>query len=245
MESSRVRSMEAASSKARHRKVDLEHTRSAAATEDGRRASDRAYFVRPLRADQGDLWQYGELRSWYGGGAGGGDAMAGDDFRAPPMGAALVQGGYSIPAIVARGGTTLGTSIGGANPHLPDAAPSASVTLNDAINAARTSAQGETRRALRQAHWTDRDALVAVGTETSRRLLAPTGYASNLVATSRPFKDRPAADDTWRFNPPPPNALKETFVTSRVVGARDAAGNSQRTKDTKNIFSATDTRNYW
>jgi hypothetical protein len=240
IESSRVKSMEAASSKARHRKVDLEHSRAEAASETDRRASDRAYFVRPLRGDQSELWQYGELRSWYGGGAGGGDAMAGDDFRAPSIGIALTHAGYSVPAHTAHL-----TSSFDHNPHSSTAPTLPSDTINEKINAARTAVLGETRRQLNAAHWSDRDALIAVSGETSRQLLAPTGFTEGLVLTSRPFKNRPAEDDTWRFNPPKPAVLKEAFMTSRSDAAHDGTRNSQRSKDTKIIFNTTDAKNYW
>ena len=241
IESSRIKSMEASSSKAQHRRVDLQHSRAEAATETDRRAPDRAYFVRPLRGDESELWQYGELRSWYGGGAGGGDAMAGDDFRAPSMGVALTDSGYSVPARSAQHSTMTFDR----NPHASNAPRVPGDYINETINAARTSALGDARRQLNGAHWSQRDALLAVSVETSRQLLAPTGFTDTLVLTSRPFKNRPSGDDAWRFDPPKPTVLKEAFMTSRNLGAYEGAGNSQRAKETKNVFNATDAKNYW
>jgi hypothetical protein len=69
--------------------VAAEHARAEAGSEASRRASDRAFFVRPQRAAASELWAYGELRAWYGGDAGGSDdrALAGSDFAGPPVGA--------------------------------------------------------------------------------------------------------------------------------------------------------------
>jgi len=241
LESARARALDASASRARAAAAAAAHARAEAATEAGRRAPDRAFFVRPQGAAARDAWAHGELRAWYGGAAGGGgaDEALGADFAAPPLGAALRASGYAAPA---RAGAA-------AAPN-PFAAPAPGAARdapprNEVLNAARAAALGAARAAAARAHWTDRDALLRAGAASARALLGATGYAPDLVATSRPFRDRPPEEDAPRFAAPDPRALRDAMATARADGARENVGNAARARETKLVFAATDTRNYW
>jgi hypothetical protein len=228
------RSADVAASKARSAQTLQGHARLEAALESGRRAPERAYFLRPYGLLDKELWQHQELRGWYGGGASG--TLAGPHFGTGPLGAELAQQGYTRAAAPERAHE-------GKNPYRPDAPRPEPV--ESALNTARMAAQQTWRASANRTHWMDREALLPLEQVTARAALGATGFSQDLVQTSRPFKSRSVAEDSWRFLPPEPAALRSTMEAQRVQGAREGVGNVARAAAAHQRGFASDPSSYF
>ena len=231
----RVRDADVAASRARASQVAATHARLETATEAGRRAPDRAYYIRPYGELDKNLWAAGDLRTWYGGGEGG--ALSGPDFGTATLGQTL-SGGYTMSASEARRAPQA------LNPHALDApaVPDPNVPLNTVRAAATASA----RSTLNRTHWSDREGLLVKERSAAVEMAVATGYTPDLVTSSRPFKSRPAAEENGtRFVQLPPSTIRDAMLTARIDGARENVGNAVRARETKHIFMATDSRNFY
>lgn len=236
---SQKRAHEVAASKARAAQVRHEHTRLQSA-EDAHRASDRTFFLRPLPKDAADLWSHAQLREWYGGAERGSmDTSAMPDFgRTQALGQTLRQTGYVIPADTSR--AALGET---ANPYATNSPRQDGAEV--AMNTARAAALGTWRANANRAHWLDREAVLQVEQQSARDMLGATGWRPDMVATQRPFKARTAAEDGWRFSPPPPDKLKADLERTRVAGAREGVGNAAASHATGVRMMASRPGFYW
>jgi len=230
---SQQRAKDVAAAKARKQQVNEQHSRSEAATEEGRRAPDRAYFVRPYGHLDKDLWQHGDIRSWYSGGASTG-SLAGPDFGGPTLGTTLKRSGYTVKAE---------PFVEPPNPHARDAPPLP--RLEDTINTARFSSTYRWRAQANTLHWMDREAMLPLEKTTARENLAATQWLPDVVEQGKPFKSRTAEEDAWRFAPPPPKALKETMVTARFEGAKPGVENFRNSRVSSLRALATERSNFF
>jgi len=230
---SAARSAEAAASRARRAQVFETHARLEEGLEAGRRAPDRAYYLRPYNHMGNDLWQHPELRSWYSGGAASG-TLAGPDFGAATLGATLAEAGYTMPAARALPAPPNPFRAGAPEPPHPA----------DALNSTRAALAASWRARANDVHWMDREALLP-----AERAAAATQrdafWSQGLVKDAQPFKARTAEESAHRFSPPPPAALRETMETARVEGARGGLGNAAAARAAKMSAFATDRSNFF
>lgn len=228
-----ARAAEVAASRARRAQVSETHARLEAGLEAGRRAPDRAYYLRPYNNMGKDLWEHDDLRSWYSGGAATG-TLAGPDFGAATLGATLMEAGYTMPASCAMANPPNPFSAGAPAPPHPAAA----------LNTARASLEGAWRRSANDVHWLDREGLLPV-----ERLAAATQrdafWSKGLTGGAAPFKARPLEEDAHSFAPPPPAALRGAMETARVEGARGGVANAASARAAKMSAFATDAANYF
>ena len=235
LSSSQARAAEVAASRARRTQVAETHARQEQGSEADRRASDRAFFLRPYNNLGRDLWDHQELRSWYSNGAGTG-SLAGADFSGAPLGATLSAAGYTMPASRALPPPP--------NPFRADApAP-----LHPAapLNSARAALQRDWRHAANGVHWMDREALLPLEARTARAACSEAlGFSAGYVAEGRPFKERLGGEDAWRFNPPQGGALRAGMETARVAGAAANLGNAASARATKQSAFATDRADFY
>lgn len=222
-----------AASKARKAQVNEQHSRSEAATEEGLRAPDRAYFVRPYGHLDKDLWAHGDIRSWYSGGASTG-SLAGPDFGGPTLGATLKRSGYTVKAE---------PPVEAPNPYARDAPPLP--RPEDGINSARFSSTYRWRAQANALHWMDREAGLQLEKTTARDNLKATAWLPDVVELGKPFKSRTAEEDAWRFAPPPPKALQETMVTARFQAAKPGVDNFRNSRVSSLRALATERSNFF
>jgi hypothetical protein len=223
-----------AASRARAAQVRELHARAEKATEEGRRAPDRAFFARPYGQLDKSLWDAEDLRSWYSGGAASG-ALAGPDFGGATLGSTLQQAGYTMSAARALQPPP--------NPYRADAP--AIARPEDAINASRVQAATTWRASASSVHWSDRESLLQLEKSTARHALGATGYNPASLQANQPYKSRPLEDDAWRFKPPHPVQHKEAMVSARAEAARPGVHNFTNSRIASQLSLSTERSNYF
>jgi hypothetical protein len=224
-----------AASKARAVQVRESHARAEQATEEGRRAPDRAYFFRPYGHLDKSLWEEQELRAWFSGNAATG-SLAGPSFEGAPLGASLRDSGYTMDASRAL-------PRGRPNPYAHSAPTVA--RPEDALNTSRTLAAQAWRASGSSIHWSDREALLPLERATARQALDATGFDPGLTQRAQPFKSRPAEDDAWRFKPPHPVAHKLDMVQKHTEAAAGGVHNFERSRAASQRALGTERSNFF
>jgi hypothetical protein len=228
-----ARAAEVAASRARRSQVFETHARLEAGLEAGRRAPDRAYYLRPYNNMGKDLWEHSDLRAWYSGGVVTG-TLQGPDFGGAALGATLMEAGYTMPASRSLPPPP--------NPYRHDAPASPHPAA--ALNTTRAALEGAWRHSANDVHWLEREALLPV--ERAAAVAQRDAFFSQgLVKEAQPFKPRPSEEDSHRFQAPQPAALREAFLTARAEGAKAGVGNAASARATKMSAFATDPSNFY
>jgi len=156
--------------------------------DDDRRASDRAFPVRPLTHLDSDLWEFQNIRQWFSGG----DATLSNSLHDPaeaaahaPSGPSLVASGYLRP--VDRAEVAFERTLLDERAKVVSANITARVS-DPATNARATARRHWQRDDAKAAHWLDRSAVLEQERALARDVLRNTGFHGELVSHGRPYK---------------------------------------------------------
>ena len=165
--------------------------------DDDKRASDRAFPVRPLTHLDSDLWEFQNIRQWFSGG----DATLSNSLHDPaeaaahaPSGPSLVASGYLRPVDRAE----LAFEKTARAERLREVSATIAAQVSDSGTNARATARRHWQRDdAKAAHWLDRSAVLAQERALAREVLQATGFHGDLVSHGRPYKtDYPVRSGT-------------------------------------------------
>ena len=205
--------------------------------DDDKRASDRAFPVRPLTHLDSDLWEFQNIRQWFSGG----DATLSNSLRDPaeaaanaPSGPALVASGYLRPVDRAE----LAFQRSAREDRAKEVTANIAAQVSDSGTNARATARRHWQRSdAKGAHWLDRSAVLEQERALARDVLQATGFHGDLVNRGRPYKtDFPvrtgAGNGSMSWREPSQAELLQTersrFERSQADFAESRAGAAAR-----------------
>jgi hypothetical protein len=247
-EARRVQTLQAAAasasaSKARERKVHLNHATLQAIDDEHKSAADKTHFLRPYGLVDATLWKMEGVREWYGGTTGRQDGKLAFSVKSGGGGHYdPVQAGYLRPRLAAE----MPVAYHGEDIEL---------TIAPRLQAGQADPRASVRAALRQhwqaggsgagagLHWSARDIVLASEKQLSQTLLTESRYDVGAVRASQPYKDRPAVEEDRTFKRPTAAALMS--MEREKYNVQSGGERAAAARVVSLSLQATDSRNYF